>query len=390
MTNSLSTLVPPDDSGSDAYQRFGYQAHVAFPFCLSCYFERDVLELYAEHFEDLLVVYADRLRFVQIKTRNADLGPWRYRDLLSDGGALRSLLRTHRALSSLDSSPKIEYDIRLEGALDRRDLDVRRICVSGGGPSAEMCRSCAATLKIDEVEAQALLQRVTIHPNQPPRSLIEARNREALRVLAGHLPANELKEIYDQAIALLKRAMEAGLLETLWPQAIIEPETAEDAARVVAEGKRVDRALLQPILSRLEGGDSRVLSLIGDPDRLRASDLERKLVKAGAPETMIERAKQLRAQAAVRVAEVRAGSLYDVEPLIGDLRMRLTNVAQTIEETNAGDPPGPAIFGRLEERLSSSPASYDPRRVLGQDPLLLLGEICQLSDECKFGWGLHA
>src|SRR6266536_5660975 len=117
---SVTTTPPPDDSGSDAFQRFGYQAHVAFPFCLRCYFAEDVDEgviaIYCEHWEDLLVEYADKLRFVQIKTRDASRGPWKYRYLLDDGGALRSMIRTQRALAGLSEERVVEYDVRLEGA----------------------------------------------------------------------------------------------------------------------------------------------------------------------------------------------------------------------------------------------------------------------------------
>jgi hypothetical protein len=390
VTSSFAGLAPADDSGTDAYQRFGYQAHVAFPFCLDCYFDQNVLAVYAEHIEDVLVEYADKLRFTQIKTRNADRGPWRYRDLLIESGALRSLLRTHRSLNGFDDGRRIEYDIRLEGALDRRDPHIQRLTKDRDGPTAEMCRLCAEHLGIDQAEAQALLERVTVYPNQPPRSLIEARNRESLRVLAGHLSANELKDVYDEAITLLKRAMEAGMLEDSWPLAVLEPDTVEERARQLAAAKRVDRAVLEPILNRLEGGDHRLLTTISDPDRLRATDLERKLVAARAPENMIERAKQFRAQAAIRIAEVRAGTLYDPEQIIADLHMRLENVAQTVEEANTSDPPAPAIFARLEERMHATPAAYDPRNLLGQDPLLLLGQICQLSDECRIEWGAHA
>lgn len=71
------TSSPPDDSGTDAYQRFAYQAHVAFWFCVRCYFDGDPVAVYCEHWEDLLVEYTERLRFTQIKTRDPGRGPWR-------------------------------------------------------------------------------------------------------------------------------------------------------------------------------------------------------------------------------------------------------------------------------------------------------------------------
>src|SRR5207244_2126852 len=104
------------------------------------------------HWEDLLVEYANKLRFVQIKTRDASRGPWKYRHLLDDGGAVRGLLRTHRALAELSEKRAIEYDIRLEGAVDSSD-GIRRMLVDGDGADDGMCGQCAQRLGIDHDEA---------------------------------------------------------------------------------------------------------------------------------------------------------------------------------------------------------------------------------------------
>jgi hypothetical protein len=84
---SVTFAPAPDDSGTDAFQRYAYQAHVAFWFCLNCYFAGSPIAVYCEHWEDLLIEYVDVLRFTQIKTRDAGRGPWRYTHLLDDGGA---------------------------------------------------------------------------------------------------------------------------------------------------------------------------------------------------------------------------------------------------------------------------------------------------------------
>lgn len=226
-----TAAVPPDDSGTDAFQRYGYQAQIAFPYCLRCYFEGDVTAVYCEHWEDLLIEYADRLRFVQIKTRNPSRGPWRYRHLLDQGGPLRGLLRTHRALTAINDSRGIDYEIRLEEAVDSTDQEITRLLINGDGPNDGMCATCSERLGIEEAEAAALLVRVTVRPNAPPRGLIEATNRDTLRLIAGHLSANELNRIYAAVIDLIRRAMEADLLADAWPQAILEPETATEVAQ---------------------------------------------------------------------------------------------------------------------------------------------------------------
>ena len=323
----LSEMQPPDDSGSDAFTRFRYQAHVAFRFCLRCYFGQGVIAVIPEHFEDVLVESGDQLRFVQIKTRNLDRGPWRFRHLLDVGGALRSLLRTHRALGEFNDGRRIMYDIRLEGALARDDGDIQRFTSGGAGAQDALCRTCAGRLGCGEAEAEALLGRVIVHGGEPPREFIEDRNLSDLRSAAGHLPANELKAIYEVAIALIEQAMRAELLADLWPTAIVEPATVEEEVRRRAEAKRIDRGRLVPILGRLERSDRALLERITDPDRLRATDLERKMVTAGASEALIEQAKQVRANASRLVFEFRNSSRLDVDGLLADLEFRLLSVA---------------------------------------------------------------
>ena len=383
------TSVPPDDSGSDAFQRYAYQAHVAFWFCLNCYFAGAPVAIYCEHWEDLLIEYPDRLRFTQIKTRDPARGPWRYTHLLDEGGALRSLARTHQALESFGDTRQIEYDIRLEGAADGSDKEMARLFRDGGGATDGMSERCARRLEIDEATARALLARVTVRPGQPPRELIAARNRDLLGIRAGHLPAGEIAAIYADTIELVKRAMEAGLLAD-WPAAILEPVSSAEAAAQLAAAKRLDRDRLEPMLSRLEGGLQPLLTTVTDPDRLRATALEFKLDGAGAAQGLLDRAKQFRAQASIRLAEVRGRSLLDVEALLADLHLRLQNAADSVADAATATPRAPAIWDELERRFSANPSAYDPHGVLSQDHLLLLGEVCNLSDECKFWWGNRA
>jgi hypothetical protein len=385
VVQSLLDVTPPDDSGTDAFTRFRYQAHVAFRFCLRCYFGEGVTAVVAEHFEDVLVETGDELRFVQIKTRNPDRGPWKFRHLMDAGGALRSLLRTHRALSDFDDGRRVVYDIRLEGALERGD-QINRLVPGGAGADDGMCETCARTLEYDESEATAVLARVVVHAGEPPREFIEDRNLSDLRRAAGHLSANELKEIYEAGIDLIEQAMRAELLADAWPIAILDLKTAEEEARQRAAAKQIDRERLVPILGRLDGSDRALLARITDPDRLRATDLERKMEAAGAPEGLIDQAKQVRAQASRRILEFQASSVLNVDDFLADLEFRLLSVAQTSAATATATPPAPVVWQAIERRLEAQPNQHDPRQILRQEPLLLMGAICQYSDECKFGW----
>ncbi|MGK2850550.1 MAG: dsDNA nuclease domain-containing protein [Candidatus Limnocylindrales bacterium] len=77
-------MTPPDDSGSDTFARFRYQAYIAAPFALSCAIGGDVRSVVLEHVEDIAVEYAGRWQFIQVKTRDAGLRRWRMQDLCGD------------------------------------------------------------------------------------------------------------------------------------------------------------------------------------------------------------------------------------------------------------------------------------------------------------------
>ena len=75
MKNSLNQ-IPPDDTGTDTLKRYRYQAQLALPFCLACARKERVRSVIMEHFEDIVVEYDDYWHFIQVKTRNSNLGQW--------------------------------------------------------------------------------------------------------------------------------------------------------------------------------------------------------------------------------------------------------------------------------------------------------------------------
>jgi hypothetical protein len=383
VADRLSEIVPPDDSGTDALRRYRYQAHVIFAFCLASYFQDNVQAVTPEYFEDVLVECLDTLRFVQVKTRDPERGVWKLRHLAADGGALNSILRTDRALGDFNDGRRIVYDIRLEGAHDRADA-IHQLTPAGGPVDASTVETCARLLGCGMDEANRVVGRVAIHPSQPPRELIEDRNLADLGRAAPHLSAAQLKATYDGVIELIDAAMRADLLSDAWPRCALEPDSYDEAVREKISAKRLDRARLAPVMTVLDSGERSVFSTITDPDRLRATDLERKMTTSGAPDGLIAQAKQMRAQAARHIAEFRGSSLLGVDALLADLEFRLLSVARIAAATSGGS--CSAIWRDIESRLRTDGPNHDPRGILHREPLLLMGAICQYSDECKFPW----
>lgn len=394
MTISLTTIAVPDDSGRDAYTRFRFQAHVAFPACLDCVTEGRVLAVVCEHIEDLLIEQSDVLRFTQIKTRNPDYGPWKFSDLCRvRGGALASILRTHRAIANLTDEREVVYEIRLEGVADRRD-PLQQLLIGGEGANDAMARATVRALReatgISVAEARALLSRVRVRL-VTLRESIEDENLRKLRALAGQLPANDLKAIYDRAIDLISTAMEGQLLADSWPAVLFEPADESEERAAVMAGKRLDSERLRPVLEPLLDGVMVSIEGFADPEQPETA-LARKLRDAGASGDLIARAKSLRAAATRREFEVRGRDLTGkAERAFVDLDERLLTAATASAETvGQGDAPAGPVFADLLNRLNAQPEAYDPQSLLARDGLALVGGVCQISDECRFGWRRNA
>src|SRR5574341_294040 len=113
MESSLLDMTPPDNTGPDTLRRYRYQAQLVVPYCLDCVTNGKVMSVLMEHFEDIVIEYQDVWHFVQVKTRNQNLGPWKLSDAL-DG--IKSLWRTYQSIHQIKSI-KASYALFLEGAI---------------------------------------------------------------------------------------------------------------------------------------------------------------------------------------------------------------------------------------------------------------------------------
>lgn len=385
-SSGIDAIPDPDDTGSETFRRFRYQAEAAFVSCLDLALIRTVLSITPERIEDLLIEQADRWRFVQIKTRDAGLGAFTFADLLGDGGALRSVARTHKAILNFDDGREIRYEIWLELGARSANAIERLLIQKWLGPDGEMIEQCAKRLKVDEPFAEAMLNRCYIRAPLPPRDLIRDFNIRNLQRYNPTVPVATTEEIYEKAIDLVEQAMRAELLQDEFPQCVMQPDGVDEALAAKIAGKRLNAASVGEIFQLLEGGDSAVLEQITDPDQLAASELDRKLLAAGVAEESRHQAKVLRANASRRAYELSSG-LSDPAAKFGDLDIRALTVASATAGAATAAPPGPEVFKALLDQLLQSPADVDPGGLLAQDGMLLFGRVCELSDQCRFGWG---
>lgn len=382
----IDEIPDPDDTGSETFKRFRYQAEAAFLSCLDLALIGTVVSIIPERIEDLLIEETDRWRFVQIKTRDAGLSAFSFADLLGNGGALRSVARTHEALLDFDDGRDIRYEIWLELGAKSGNAIERLLAEKWLGPNGEMIEQCERRLKVDGQFAEAMLNRCYVRAPFPPRDLIRDSNIRNLQRYNSAVPVEITENVYEQVIDLLEQAMRADLLQDDFPRCILQAEGADEALAAKIAGKRLVRESVAELFEPLEGGNAAVLEQITDPDQLAASELDRKLLAVGVTEESRHQAKVLRANASRRAYELNSG-LSDPNAKFADLDVRALTVASAAADVVAAEPPGPEVYKTLLEQLLDSPGDVDPRGLLGQDGMLLFGRICELSDQCRFSWG---
>lgn len=386
-STSLDAIPDPDETGTDTFVRYRYQAAVAFPLCLRCARVGDIVSVTPERIEDLLVEEASRWRFIQIKTRDAGYGAWKFSDLLSDGGAARSFVRTHEALGDFNDGREIVYEAHLEGAAKRGDNIENLLVPHGTGATDEMVSACVRRLEITDDVARAVLSRTRVNDQLPPRGLIHDRNVRDLQRFAPNVLPAVTEAVYDRAMDLIESAMRGELLADSWPECVMQPETSPEDVKTKVAAKRLVAEQLDPLFAPLGAGNLALLALITDAEQLAASELDRKLVAAGASESLRANAKQLRANASRAVFEASASAVLDIPSRLTDVDLRLLVEADAIAESTTDEEPADAVWRGVLDEFANKRQTLDPNQTLGQDPMLLAGRLCELSDLCKFAWG---
>lgn len=350
-----------------------------FPLCLYAATGNEIQNIYAEHIEDVAIELNDRWRFLQIKTRDPGLGPWTLSDVMAKGGAIHSLWRAYAAVGDEIAAT---YELHLEGHLRTGDAIHYMRSANGRGDEVLITRVRNA-VKAGDAEVRAFCARLDVK-RLPVRASIASNN---LRVLGDHAPSlsfGELRDLYERVIAALQSAMTAGRLEERWHAEVMGNGSSENAELLAS--KRITRTRAGELLDRVSGGPRPLLRRIIETSP-EPSVLEQKLIAGGATLALIGDAKELRANASIRRMEYLA-STSDGDQYLEDLRQRLRIAANGLVAEHSPAPKVAAVvWNRLRTELTASAAITDHQRIFGQDPHLLLGEVCELADECVTDWG---
>jgi len=380
MTNLLNQ-TPPDDTGTDTLKRFRYQAQIALLFCLACARKEKVRSIIMEHFEDIVVEYDDYWHFIQVKTRNADRGPWKLTDAI-DG--LKSLYRAFNETSHLEA----RYSLFIEGAISARD-NLNSLTLPKTDISDEIIQKISQKLEIEDSECKTFIGAVTVHPNQPPRANITSHNIHLIGQISASTSTREIESLEKKLTDEILRAMSCDRLDNLLYHYIAKVEELEDETKARIDAKRLTSINIADILGSLASGDYPLLLRITDLHEPSPTNLEKKLIAGGATERIIIDAKTLRANASIREAEILSSGFLNQEDRITDVQIRIQTLTNSIvEEHDESEKPAKIIWRMVLDELTQKKDSVDPHRIYKQDPYLLLGAVCGISDECRIDWGV--
>lgn len=381
LNKDLLSLEPSNDTGADTLSRYMYQAYTAVPFCLECVSGGSILSLIMEHFEDLVIEYSDHWLFLQIKTRNPDLGPWKV-SYAMDG--FKSLYRTFKAT---EDYPAI-YSLHLEGAIASGDV-LNDLVPPNRDISAALKSKIMNGLGISEDECIDFLKLITVKPNQTSRQEIISRNICLLGHQSPTIPIGALRNIHQRLSEKILAAMARERVIDLLPKFIGHPSSLEDIQLEKIEVKRLTRDGLRIIMGPVIEGPFPFIKRLVDENLPQPSDLETKLLAAGAEDFVIKDAKNLRANATIIQTEILSAGVIDQGEEIENVSARLEVLVNAIVQKHMSKQnPVVHVWPELLSELANKAIFLDPNRIYRQDPYVLLGVACNLADECRTHWGV--
>ena len=379
----MASVMIDRDAGSDTLARFRYQAEVTLPYCVSALLcENDIEAVIAEHMEDIALKTKTGWRFLQVKSRNPERGLWRAADLFAKkGGALRSLYRTYSLTEGEDHS----LELVLEGAV--KTDDAIRTLRRDQDPSP-LVPMVMAKLKATETTAKDFLRRVVLNESAGHRKDIHATNSRLLHQHAPSLTLPDLEALHGALLREIEKAMRCEPLSALWPRSVVHPEKRSDTAEERLRAKTLDAKRLSAIAEPLASAGRPLLKPLVEPGSGPISALMQKLVLGGATRDLIDRARNLEANARYHRLVRTVQRVAPDDPLVTDLHERIRIYADTAAAIHASSrQPAIEMWGYLLDEFATHAAVIDPHNLVGADPMFLMGESCILSNECVFDWG---
>lgn len=395
---ALLAQVDADPTGAMTFERYIWQAKQAVRQWLTCLSEHQgPLFVVCEHAEDLVLVYGDHFRFLQMKTR--DRGSWSAL-AMSDRG-LDALVRSYAAARDAGIHELATFELWLEGPIS--DAADTGAFVDNPATASKTVRDKLVGHGLNPGWLDDFLSRLVIHPDQPTRAHIDAKVVWELSAIWPALSRPELDMTYERLLTAATAAQSTAVspatiqlhLATARPgisRLLPGPDEPSGVAIDPIRAQILSHAMLVALTPPLPGES--VDQLLARMSQGSASSLlELKMMAAGARTQTIRLAQELRADMEVQrqlLLASRENGEADLE-LLGIRILRVADAtARRIALTAASNPaavarPAEAIAADLLSRPAEL-GQCDRKSIFGGDGQLIYGYLCHLSDLCKFRW----
>jgi Cap4 dsDNA endonuclease len=392
---ALVHIRPRDIAGPDTFRRYRYQAKQVFAAWLQCLLPDGPIAVICEHVEDYVVVFDDTIRFRQVKTRNK--GVWTVGKISKDGGGLDSLIRSYLTVQEAGMLDIATFELLLEGVSSERSETVLFFTNPENAPESTKRKICEYGLP--STSLPEFLSRLRVLPGMSSQSTIDAVNVNALAGVLTNQPLGVIRRIYRELLVKVEAAQaeEVDLFSTDWADSVRNADALAGQASALSFGSKLltRQQLLQilpPIPQENLAQMQAAVSLLAAPGTV-ISQLERKLISAGATEATLDKAKTLRALADVQLelaAAANAEAIGQIDRLADDVLTFARATATNVALTSAGNPvmiarQGDAVFAQLATQVTQLRA-LDTAQLLCNEPYGVLGYLCHLSDKCYYSW----
>lgn len=374
-----------DPTGIHTFERYLWQTKLAVLTWLSSLGPTGPVAIVAEHVEDLTIVEIDCFRFAQLKTRNR--GSWGAMRLCGKDHAISRLVASYKEAESAGILELSRFEVWLEGP-PAADSKTKTFFADPTKAHADI-KAKIRLLGLQGATLADFLKRLSIHCHRPSRATVDAVAIRAIGAAWPHMPFQQCHNLYEQLLGIAESAQTAS-----------EPPAVVRAAITAGRIDPADLSSWAPIekqvmLSQHLAALCPPLPSATNPELLQRaatsqmSLLELKLVRAGATPDTVADAIQVRAAADVaRTRATSAGLANEAEMAnLDDRILRLGGSVAKLAKLDATSAPAPAeyIFNSLMSRPDIG--LTDVYKVYDGDYQLVVGRLCGLSDECKFGWG---
>ncbi len=385
----LATSGPGDTTGTDTLGRYLYQIKVAVQRWLGTLGREHEAVIVCEYVDDITTVTKDEIAFAQVKTR--DRGAWSAAKVLANGGGIDALVRSYQHAHSAGFDNRVRLELILEGM--ESDLADTRIFFRTPSLASATQRNSIRKLGLPDADMDDFLGRLTITAQYHARQSIDGVTLQMLMGIAPVLPA-ALLSIYE---ALLARVLAAhlGIAKlSIAGAPLVLRAVSDHSPEATYAGHALTRSELLTHLPPAPqlAAEQRALLKAANGGALAMTDLEFKLLVAGANPATVARAKAKRATAAAVLA-ARVG-LNDIDDqIVARLEDRVLEYADAVTADIAATAPGgmaghrmaDAIYGRFVQQLAQLGA-LDSDQIFAGEGRQVLGYLCEVSDQCKYPW----